>query len=305
MQPEVSELTYDEKIKLAAKLRETNFIEPVFSDEYLAYQELVDIEDTSVATSEGMTHVYIHRAKERTEDCPIFINIHGGGFVRPHMPCNRYFCAKTAALIGGIVIDIDYKLAPEYPYPAAFNECSDITEWAFQNAEKLGGTVEKIAIGGHSAGASLTLAVVMKRNFLRKQLPKLQVLDFGAFDLVSDPAEKNGASTNVISAERARAFNLLYTDNDPKILFSPYCSPVYCPDEEFTGFPDTLIITADHDSLKDEAESIGRRIAEQGTAVTMQRFKNSNHGFTVHCTGEWKAAQKLIIDSIKQACCSS
>lgn len=291
-------MTYEEKLKTAEKLRASNFVEPVFSEEYLSFQNLVYIEDTYISTSEGRTHVFIHRAHNRGDSCPVFVNIHGGGFVRPHMPCNRYFSARVAAEIKGIVVDIDYRLAPEYPYPTAFNECFDVIEWVYDNAADSGASDDNIIIGGHSAGANLTLAVVMKRKFMRKKLPKLQILDFGAFDMATDPSEKEGASENVLSVERIKAFNLLYTDNDPKILYSPYCSPVYCPDEEFIGLPQTLIITAGRDSLKDEAEALGRRFAEQGTAVTLKRFLNSNHGFTVQCTGEWEASQQLILDTV-------
>jgi len=293
-------LTYEEKLKTAEKLRASNFVDPVFSDEYLSFQNLVDIEDTHISTSEGETHVFIHRAHDRGSRCPVFINIHGGGFVRPHMPCNRYFSARIAAEIRGITVDIDYKLAPEYPYPAAFNECFDVVEWVYKNAAVLGASVDNIIIGGHSAGANLALAVVMKRKFMQKKLPKLQILDFGAFDMASDPSEKEGAAGNVLSVERIKEFNLLYTDNDPRILYSPYCSPVYCPDEEFIGLPQTLVITAGRDSLKNEAESLGKRFTEQGVAVTLKRFLNSNHGFTVQCTGEWEASQQLILDTVMQ-----
>ena len=296
-----SKLTSEEKLAAAKKLRASNFIDPTFEAEHLAWQELVEIEDTSIRTVEGDTHVFIHRAKDHLEDAPLFINIHGGGFVRPHMPCNRYFSAKVAAQIRGTVIDIDYKLAPEYPYPTQMNECYDVALWAKRNASALKCSADRIAIGGHSAGASLALAVSMKGKFLETFKPCLLVLDFGAFDLTEDPADKTNAAENVISVERMRMFTTLYTDDDPHVIWSPYVSPAAAPEELFHGLPETLVLTAGKDSLHEEAEKLGWSIARQGTLVTIRRFKESVHGFTVQCTGEWREAQQMIIMAINRA----
>lgn len=295
-------LTFEEKMAAAEKIRSSNFIDPVFEESHLAWQEQVTIEDTHIRTDEGDTHVFIHRAKDQAQDAPLFINIHGGGFVRPHMPCNRYFSAKVAAQTKGVVIDVDYRLAPEYPYPVALNETYGVSLWAKDHAASLGCSAERIAIGGHSAGASLALAVCMKGRLRGTFAPRLMILDFGAFDLTKDPADKAGAATNVLSVERMRMFNTLYTDDDPRVLYSPYVSPAASEDDLLYGLPETLVITAGKDSLRDEAESLGLRIAAQGTPVTIRRFLNSVHGFTVQCTGEWKESQQLIIDTVRKTC---
>ncbi len=297
-----STMTSEEKVAAAEKIRATNFIEPIFNESHLAWQDKVRIEDDDIPTSEGKTHVFIHRAKTMQSEAPLTINIHGGGFVRPHMPCNRYFSAKIAAMTKGVVVDVDYKLAPEYPFPVAFNECYDIAVWTKKHAHELGCSEKRIILCGHSAGASLVLAVNMKGHVTSSFEPRLQVLDFGAFDLSQDPAQKKGADTNVISVERMRMFTYLYTNDDPKVIYSPYVSPFVAPDDFFYGMPETLIITAGRDSLKEEAELLGQRIAAQGSLVTIKRFTESVHGFTVQCTGEWEQSQQLIIDTILRAC---
>ncbi len=292
-------MTEQEKRELAEKVRSSNFIEPTFEPEYLEHMNRVDRETCEIYTREGKTKVYIHRAKTRKSPCPVFINIHGGGFVRPHMPCNTYLSARIADEKKGIVADIDYRLAPEYPYPAAFNECYDVARWAYDRLQEWDSKPSLFFMGGHSAGASLTLSVNMRAQQTGDFRVQTQVLDFGAFDMVTDPGKKRGIEQSVLSAERMQAFSLLYTDGNPEVLHSPYVSASFAPDEMLKGLPDTLILTAGNDPLRFEAEELGMRLIAQGVKVTMQRFADSNHGFTVHCTGKWREAQRAILDVIK------
>lgn len=293
-------LTAEEKKRLAESVRASNFIEPVFDSAYTAYQDQVCIEEAFVPTSQGPSHIYIHRAKSQRENCPILINIHGGGFVRPHMPCNRYFCAKMAARTAGIAVDIDYRLAPEFPYPAAFLEVYDVVRWVFAQADGWGADAGNITLCGHSAGGNLALVTAMKANLTKAFRVRRQILDFACVDSATDPASKPDAENSVMSMERMRAFNTLYTDDRPEIVYSPYVSPRFAPDEMFLGLPETVILTAGKDLLRFEMEEIAGRMAAQGVLVTVQRFLNSNHGFTVHCTGDWAQAQDLIEAKLKE-----
>lgn len=291
-------MTREEKMRAAEKIRASNFIEPTFEPDYLRGMERVDLEELWVETSQGPAHVFVHRAKRMRKNCPVLVNIHGGGFVRPHMPCNTYFCGNMAAAIEGIAVDIDYRLAPEYPYPAAFLECYDVVGWVFRQAAAWGADPENITLCGHSAGGNLTISIAMRARLKGDFKLRRQIVDFAAVDMATDPAQKAGGDTAVISVERMRNFTTLYTDDRPEVLYSPYVSPSFAPDEMLIGLPDTVILTAGKDTLRFEMEELGRRMIAQGVLVTMQRFLNSNHGFTVHCTGDWRAAQSLILEKL-------
>ena len=152
-------LSYEEKLKLGQLMRSTPALEAKLEDSYKAYlYQKVDVEDTSIETSEGNTHIYILNSKKRVVDGPLIINLHGGGFCQGHHERDLVFAAKIASEIGGSAIDVDYKLSPEYSYPVALNEAYDVAKWAFANAKKLGCNPEKLIIMGHTAGASLTAA---------------------------------------------------------------------------------------------------------------------------------------------------
>ena len=291
-------ITQEEKMQLAAQLRENAICTPVFDEDYLAYRLQETVEERMIPTSQGETRVYIHRAKARRAIAPVFINIHGGGFVRPLIETNVNFCSMLAVRTAGIVVDIDYKLAPEYMFPVAFDECYDVVKWVFAHAGELGSEKGLISLGGHSAGANLTASIALKANQTGEFRPCIQVMDFGAFDMDTDPADKPGIQGNLVPLERMRTFNLLYTENRPEITRNPYVSQCFAPDEWLTGLPEALIITGGDDCFRFEAEAYGARLVSAGVKVTMERFPDSPHGFTVNCAGKWREAQRLIFQTL-------
>lgn len=294
-------LTREEKEKMIAVLRGTSVAKENITPEYCRNLDLADREEVEVPTCEGPVTCYIFTAKNRTEHCPVHVNVHGGGFVRPHVLRDEVYSAKVADAIRGIVVDVDYSLAPEYPYPVAFNQCYDVCRWVFSMLKAWDGDENRVSMGGHSAGANLTAAVCLKANQTKDFRLCLQVLDYGAFDLMTDPANKPGAETNMIPAERGRMFSLAYTDGNLDLLKDPYCSPLKAPDGMLAGLPEALVVSAGNDNFRFEDEEYAKRMIAAGVKVTAKRFLESNHGFIVHCTEEWEEGQDLVISMIRQA----
>jgi len=291
--------SYEEKVKIAEGLRATSVVTPAIPPKYERYVEAVDVEERAVPTREGDTKVYVISPKGIGADAPLYINIHGGGFVRPHERRDIVFCAMAAVRTGCRAVDIDYKLAPEYPFPTAFNECYDVVKWAFANAASLGVDAGRIALGGHSAGGNLTAAIALMANRSKDFRLALQFIDYALVDAATDPADKIGL-TDLIPVERMRAFNDLYVE-DPAELSNPFISPLLADPAMFVGLPPALIITAGLDCFRIEAEKYASMLVAAGVEVTAKRFLESNHGFVVHCRGEFSAAHDLICSSLKQA----
>ena len=294
-------LTQEQRDTMIAALRGKSVAKENITPEYKKNLELADREEVKVSTSEGPVPCYVFTAKNRTANCPVHINVHGGGFVRPHVLRDEIYSAKVADAIQGIVVDVDYSLAPEYPYPRAFNETYEVCRWVFSMLERWDADVKRVSMGGHSAGANLTAAVCLKANQTKEFRFCLQVLDYGCFDMVTDPADKPEAESNLIPVERGRMFSLAYTDGNPEHLKDPYCSPLLASDEMLKGLPEALITSAGHDNFRFEDADYAARLVAAGVKVTAQCFLESYHGFIVHCTDEWEAGQKLVIDTIKQA----
>lgn len=291
-------MSEEKKQKLAEQLRGKSITSVAFPEDYLEFGKHETVEHRFIRTRHGDTGIYIHRAKEMRSTAPVFINIHGGGFVRPLIETNINFCSRICVEIKGIVIDIDYKLSPEYRFPVALEECYDVVKWTFEHADELGSDADLIALGGHSAGANQTASITLMANQTKDFTVGLQVLDFGAFDMATDPADKFNPAGSILPIERMRAFNTCYTDDDPDVMKNPYVSQLLAPEEWFPGLPEALIITGENDMFRAEGEEYGMRLVRNGVKVTMERFPDSPHGFTVNCNGKWREAQQLIIQTL-------
>lgn len=287
-----------EQMELANHLRSTNLVDFIAPPDYEKYLDLVACEEKIVDTREGDSRIIVITPKKVSQKYPLFIHMHGGGFVRGYLKRDTIFCSKIATLVGCMVIDIDYRVAPEYPFPSALNECYDIVKWAFDNAEELNVDKEKVALGGDSAGGNLTAAIALMANKTKDFEIKLQILDYPFLDAVTDPADKL-KETDLHPVERMRAFNSLYIENEED-KYSPFLSPIYATKEMLFGLPPALIITADKDCLRFEADKYTKMMVEAGVEVKMKRYLNSHHGFTVNCVEEYAEAQKLIVDTLSQ-----
>lgn len=243
------------------------------------------------------THVYAITPKAGlTPGCPMVINYHGGGFIKGRQTKDHLFCNALAVELQCLVWDVDYKLAPEYPYPTAVQEAYAVAEYAFSHWEALGIDPKKIVLMGHSAGGNLAVVTCIKSGETGAFKPAALVAEFFPTDLATDPALKTRAEGDM-PAEVARTYNAFYCD--PETARTPYASPEFATEEQLAAFPDTLIMTAKRDSLSFEAEEFAKRLSQAGVTVTCRRFLNSRHGFTINRDGDWEASQALLKAFIK------
>lgn len=297
-------MDYAEKCALATMLRTVSLVETNYAEEMLGYLERATVTERLIPTRAGDSRVLVVRPQtERAEaihaPLPLFVNIHGGGFVRGYDRRDTMFCALIAERVGCLVIDIDYRLAPEFPFPTALHECYDVVVWALAHAATLNIDPKRLAIGGHSAGGNLTAAVCLMANRSKDFAPLLQILDYPFLDGVTDPADKLEPNS-IFPVDRLRAFNALYA-RTPEDLASPYLSPVRATPDMLAGLPPALILTAGQDCLRFEAERYAVLLEGAGVAVTRRAFNDSDHGFVVHCKAEYRAAQDAMAAALTQA----
>lgn len=290
--------TYEEKLKLAEMAR--NPINKRDISEYQKrYIDMASIKEKKVKTRHGETKYFEIKSEKVIKNSPLIITVHGGGFCNFHSKADMAFASMLAMETNALVLDIDYKLAPEHPFPTAYEEVYDVVKWAYDNAQTLGIDKSKIILCGNSAGGNIVAAVVMEANKTKEFEVKLQILDYPPMDLYTDPEEKEESEKLYIPFERARAYNALYI-NEEKDKLNPYVSMVFATKEMLKGMPDTLLITADLDTLHLEAEKYANMLMAAGVKVTVKKYLESNHGFIVYCTGEWEKAHDLIVKSIKE-----
>ena len=215
---------------------------------------------------------------EEGDKFPIIIYAHGGSWISGNLDTHDSICRKLSHNIKAIVISVDYRLAPENPFPAALNDVYNILQWTSQNAKNINGDEKLIAIVGDSAGGNLSSVVsLMARD---KEGPNItcQVLIYPStnIDQLNSESWSYFANDFNISTEEMEKYISLYVPKKEDRKNS-YASPLLTKD--FKGLPDTLIITAEIDPLRDEGEAYGNKLKEAGNKVEVRRINGVTHGF--------------------------
>lgn len=278
-------------------------------------------DDLMIPTRDGETHVYIHHPDSDQDLHPLFINIHGGGFIKEHRQQDTVFSKNICNRATCVVIDIDYIPAPEKKYPYAFHQCYDVVTWANNNSKLLQIDPANTALCGHSAGGNLAAAITIMNQERHDFSIALQILDYPCLDLYRPPQFKRNAYKNLqdIPPDIAKLYNSAYVDDgctldptaypravqlfirayvDDECRLDPTVSPLFAPDDMLTNLPEALIITCGNDIFGEEAEKYAYRLLEAGVPVTARRFLDSSHGFVVRRKDQYAEAEKMILDAL-------
>lgn len=250
-------------------------------------------------TEAGQVRVLTYNM-ESEQKLPLFVNIHGGGFVIGSPEMDDPYLMNVAHQANVKIISIDYSLSPEVVFPTALNECYAVVKYAKQHADQLGIDPENIAVGGHSAGGNLTAAMCLKDALTSK--PELNIkciiLDYPPLDLHRD-AYLKPQPKGAIPPKMARMFDACYTVEKEDRL-NPLVSPLYASLNDLKTFPPTLLLTAGQDSLLQEEEGFRDKLVEAGVELTYKCFQNSYHGFTHSDKEDAVAGWQMMIDHLKR-----
>ena len=212
---------------------------------------------------------------------PVLLFIHGGGWVTESVDNYERICARMANATEHIVVSVEYRLAPEYPFPNGLEDCYAVAGALFQNRFALNVDPYQITIIGDSAGGNLSAALCLMARDRGEFMPRRQILIYPAVN--SDYSENSpfasvheNGSDYLLTSGKLRDYINLYAscEEDKK---NPYFAPLYA--EDFTRQPKTLILTAQYDPLRDEGEEYGRRLKQAGNDVRVMRIKDALHGY--------------------------
>ncbi|MFC8433551.1 alpha/beta hydrolase [Streptomyces sp. NPDC057253] len=257
-------------------------------------------ETLRVDTGAGPVTCTVYRPTAGTSPAPVYVNFHGGGFVVGRPEQDDHICRYLAATAGCVVINVDYAVAPQRPYPAPVTQAYDVTAWVAGNGSAGGWDGSRLAVGGHSAGANLTAAVCRLARERGTFTPRLQIIDSAPLDQQADPATKRSlVAKPLLSPQLMRIFTAAYVP-DPADRAHPLVSPALADD--LAGLPPALVITAENDRLRDEGDAYAKALEAAGVPVTHRVFEGADHYFT-HTgpvtTG--RAAIDLMASSLREA----
>jgi acetyl esterase len=221
---------------------------------------------------------------------PICVLFHGGGWVLGNLDCYDNVCTRLANRAECIVVSIDYRLAPEHPFPAAPRDCYAATKWAVANAGQLGGDPDRVAVAGDSAGGNLAAVVsLMARDRDGPEIahqgliyPAVNPAGLGMPDSYEENAE--GYFLELASMEW---FFERYIEREIDER-NPYAFPLQARD--LSDLPSATIVSAGFDPLRDEAYAYEERLADADVPVSHHHFEAMIHGFC-SMTDELDAAE--------------
>ena len=208
---------------------------------------------------------------------PVLLWIHGGGWTFGSVEGSEPLCRHLASLGECIVVSVEYRLAPEFPFPAPLDDCVAAFRWIRSNIGTFGGDSERVAVGGDSAGGNLAVGVTRTLMNSREEPPSCQILAYPAL----------GWEPEVESRE-AFADGPILTSTDVEWFMSLYAGTgAHRRDElafpsrsaTFVNFPETLIILAAVDVLRDEGMAFADRLVSDGVAAQARVYPGVFHGF--------------------------
>lgn len=230
---------------------------------------------------------------------PGIVYFHGGGFVMGDLDSHDMITRRLAAASRCRVLAIDYRLAPEHKFPAAHADAEAAWRWVIENAALIGMDASRIAVCGDSAGGNLAAFLAQEMRRVDGPMPAFQLLLYPLVQFV-DIREKRMAfqesgffiSPNLFDYCRDAYVGEETERTDPRV------SPLFAPEDDFSGLPPAHIVLCGWDPLHDEGRAYSDKLSAHGVPVTLKEYPNMVHGF-MNFTGVSKPAREAIHDAGK------
>jgi len=281
--PLFQDVTADEARRRGVHLR-ARYYPPVLMD-------VDSVQALAIPGPAGDLPVRIYRPEDPTGTTVVFF--HGGGWVIGDLDSHDGHARRLAATLGAVVLHVDYRLAPEHPFPAAYEDCAAAIEWAFEHVDELGGRADRIAVAGDSAGGNLAAAVALHCRDTDRRLAA-QLLVYPAVDLADGLAASgdDGFFTGEDDwVERQ------YLGDDVTRVADPRVSPLRA--ESHAGLAPAVIGIGHHDPLLAQNLAYATALRAAGVPTVLREYPELVHGFFgmgAISAGAEKAADELCRD---------
>jgi acetyl esterase len=221
--------------------------------------------------------IYRPRGVSAPAPAPVLVYIHGGGWVVGNLDSHDHLCRYLAARSGVVVVAVDYRLAPEHKFPAAYEDCLAATRWVAASANELGIDAKRIAVGGDSAGGSLAAATALAVRDEAWPMLRLQLLFYPSTDFTADTASMRDNATGYLLTRAAMEQFIDWYLPSRIARTDPRTSPQLAIDH--SGVAPAYIVSAEFDPLRDEAHIYADTLEHAGVAVERKCYEGMVHGF--------------------------
>jgi len=210
------------------------------------------------------------------EGLGLLVYFHGGGWVVGDLYTHDATARALAAESGHAVLSAHYRLAPEHPFPAAYDDALRVVRWAAEHASELGCDADKLAIGGDSAGGNLSAAVAQ----LAPVPLRFQLLVYPVTDLRCNTSSYDDHCDGPYLTRASMEWYIdHYLSGGEGSAYDPRASPLLADDAALAKSPPTYVVTVETDVLRDEGEAYAARLEAAGVPTTLRRYEGMFHGF--------------------------
>ena len=241
--------------------------------------EGMTVEDAALAAGLGEVPVRIYRPASLKAGplAPCILYMHGGGWVLGSVDTHDCITAEIAESTGAIVVSVGYRLAPEHPFPAGFEQCRAALQMLARESVAFGIDAGRLAVAGDSAGANLAAALALAARDEGGPALAAQALIYPVLQ-TSDglPSYRENATAPMLRSEEMALYWRLYLSGEPAGA-GPYAAPLHAAD--LSGLPPALIWTAAHDPVRDDGALYARRLAEAGVTTVYRCAPDLAHGY--------------------------
>ena len=241
--------------------------------------------DTEVYNGEYKVPIRLYfpteKRMEEEKEQSVILFFHGGGWITESVENYDRVCARMSQSTGQLVASVEYRLAPEHRFPVGLLDCYAAASALYAGRLLPEIPPERITVMGDSAGGNLAAAVCLLGRDRGEFFPKKQVLIYPAVNNCYTeespyPSVRENGQGYLLTSVKMEDYLKLYERNSEDRQ-NPYFAPMLAKD--FTKLPDTLILTAEFDPLRDEGEAFGRKLREAGSRVEVHRIKGALHGY--------------------------
>jgi acetyl esterase/lipase len=220
--------------------------------------------------------IRIYTPKERDGLLPGLVFFHGGGFVMGDLESTHPRCLRLASG-GAVVVSVDYRLAPEHPFPAGIEDCYTALQWTADHAVAIGVNPKQLAVGGVSAGGCLAAGVALMARDREGPAIGFQLLIYPVLDdRLQTPSMRKGAQFPIWNSRNCTDMWHHYLGAQRNAV-SPYAAPARA--KSLSRLPPAYIAIAEYDPLRDEALQYAMRLLESGVPVELHQYAGTVHGF--------------------------
>lgn len=238
--------------------------------------------------------LYADEEAEREDPRAAIVWFHGGGWVRGDLETHDPVCRELAARTGRVVVAVDYRLAPEDPFPAPLEDCYTATEWTVENAAAIGVDPSRVAVAGQSAGGNLAAGVSLLAAERGLDV-EAQLLIYPALDANCDThSHEQNAEGYLLTSDGMAWYWEQYLQGGIHAA-NPYAAPALASDERLAGQPPAVVLTCGYDPLRDEGDRYAERLRAAGTTVEQIQLPDLPHAFLT-MRAEIPAADDALAD---------